>query len=203
MKRIIILFTMMVLCFSPALVADAHSGRTDSNGGHNCSDKSIAKGLCTGYHYHNGGSLTKSYSTKTSSTASNATAKKTVSKPVLTKVNVYIDDVWQNYNPKAYMKSGTTLVPMKNIFESLGATVTYDAATKKVTAHKNNQKISITIGNKKAYTETNGATSEIDLNHAAEVYEGTTMVPLRFVSQALGAAITFNEPALSVYIQSK
>ncbi|CAG9620327.1 excalibur calcium-binding domain-containing protein [Sutcliffiella rhizosphaerae] len=35
--------------------AEAHSGRTDSNGGHNCSEKSIAKGLCTGYHYHNGG----------------------------------------------------------------------------------------------------------------------------------------------------
>ncbi len=31
----------------------AHGGRTDSSGGHNCSSKSIAKGLCTGYHHHN------------------------------------------------------------------------------------------------------------------------------------------------------
>lgn len=30
----------------------AHSGRTDANGGHNCSEKSKRKGLCTGYHYH-------------------------------------------------------------------------------------------------------------------------------------------------------
>ena len=29
-----------------------HSGRTDSNGGHKCSDKSKQKGLCSGYHYH-------------------------------------------------------------------------------------------------------------------------------------------------------
>mgnify|MGYP005644718713 CR=1 FL=1 len=28
------------------------SGRTDANGGHNCSDKSKRKGLCSGYHYH-------------------------------------------------------------------------------------------------------------------------------------------------------
>ena len=35
----------------------AHSGRTDKNGGHNCSQKSKEKGLCTGYHYHNGGGL--------------------------------------------------------------------------------------------------------------------------------------------------
>lgn len=38
----------------------AHSGRTDSSGGHNCSEKSQAKGLCSGYHYHNGGSSTNS-----------------------------------------------------------------------------------------------------------------------------------------------
>lgn len=31
-----------------------HSGRTDKNGGHNCSAASIEKGLCSGYHYHNG-----------------------------------------------------------------------------------------------------------------------------------------------------
>ena len=29
-----------------------HSGRTDSRGGHNCSDASKRKGLCSGYHYH-------------------------------------------------------------------------------------------------------------------------------------------------------
>lgn len=29
-----------------------HSGRTDANGGHNCSQKSQEKGLCSGYHYH-------------------------------------------------------------------------------------------------------------------------------------------------------
>ncbi|MCM3767802.1 YHYH domain-containing protein [Neobacillus niacini] len=38
----------------------AHPGRTDSTGGQNCSEKSKAKGLCTGYHYHNGGGGTSS-----------------------------------------------------------------------------------------------------------------------------------------------
>lgn len=32
--------------------AIGHSGGLDSRGGHNCSDKSKRKGLCTGYHYH-------------------------------------------------------------------------------------------------------------------------------------------------------
>ena len=30
----------------------SHSGGLDSKGGHNCSDTSKQKGLCTGYHYH-------------------------------------------------------------------------------------------------------------------------------------------------------
>lgn len=50
MKKILLfLITVSTICYS-------HSGRTDGRGGHNCSAKSRAKGLCTGYHYHNGGS---------------------------------------------------------------------------------------------------------------------------------------------------
>ena len=30
----------------------SHGGGLDSNGGHNCSEKSRRKGLCTRYHYH-------------------------------------------------------------------------------------------------------------------------------------------------------
>jgi hypothetical protein len=37
---------------SISTLSSAHPGRTDSNGGHKCSQKSKDKGLCTGYHYH-------------------------------------------------------------------------------------------------------------------------------------------------------
>ncbi|MDQ0974832.1 flagellar biosynthesis/type III secretory pathway protein FliH [Neobacillus niacini] len=54
MEKKVFLFTLLfVLLFGT--FASAHSGRTDSSGGHNCSEKSKAKGLCTGYHNHNGG----------------------------------------------------------------------------------------------------------------------------------------------------
>ena len=47
---------LMVLSLSLlAFYSYAHSGRTDANGGHNCSQASKNKGLCTGYHYHNSG----------------------------------------------------------------------------------------------------------------------------------------------------
>ncbi|ATP41117.1 hypothetical protein CSE16_14235 [Solibacillus sp. R5-41] len=56
------------------------------------------------------------------------------------------------------------------------------------------------VGNKKAYIESNGIKKTIDLTHAAEIYSGTTMVPLRFVSQSLGSTITFDEALSIVYI---
>ena len=47
MKKILfLLFAVSIACYP-------HSGRTDSSGGHNCSARLRAKGLCTGYHYHN------------------------------------------------------------------------------------------------------------------------------------------------------
>ena len=49
---------VILLVFSLHNNAEAHSGRTDSSGGHNCSPKSVSIGLCTSYHYHNGGGST-------------------------------------------------------------------------------------------------------------------------------------------------
>lgn len=49
MKKITIAFAIALL--SPT-IAFSHSGGLDKNGGHECSDKSKEKGLCSGYHYH-------------------------------------------------------------------------------------------------------------------------------------------------------
>ncbi|MEK5231912.1 copper amine oxidase N-terminal domain-containing protein [Lysinibacillus sp. FSL K6-0232] len=195
MKKLVLLMAMLTVFLTTASIAEAHPGRLDSNGGHNCSDKSKAKGLCSGYHYHNGDAG--------NSHSHNPQPPKATPAPALTKVAVYLNNTKQNYAPGAYMKNGTTLVPMKAIFQSLGATVSYENATKKVTAIKDNKKIVIGVGNKVAYVDTNGATSTITLNHPAEIYQGTTMVPLRFVSQALGANVTFDEATLTVHIATK
>ena len=50
MKKIFILTAIL------GTISFSHSGRTDSSGGHNCSAKSQSKGLCSGYHYHDGSS---------------------------------------------------------------------------------------------------------------------------------------------------
>jgi hypothetical protein len=49
MKKILLGLVAIILLTGQA---SAHSGSTDKNGGHNCSQASIDKGLCSGYHYH-------------------------------------------------------------------------------------------------------------------------------------------------------
>ncbi|OAH53851.1 hypothetical protein AWH48_11300 [Domibacillus aminovorans] len=69
MKKWVALFALLFLFWSYES-ADAHSGGTDSSGGHNCSEKSQAKGLCTGYHYHNGGAVDSGSSSSSDSSSS-------------------------------------------------------------------------------------------------------------------------------------
>lgn len=58
--KILMIFFLSLLAF----YSSAHSGRTDANGGHNCSQASKKKGLCTGHHYHNSGTEKPSHSTE-------------------------------------------------------------------------------------------------------------------------------------------
>lgn len=77
MKKLFSIFVPALILFLLPSNIIAHSGRTDSSGGHNCSAKSISKGLCTGYHYHNGGYSAPAY------IAPVATLKPSTPKPTL------------------------------------------------------------------------------------------------------------------------
>lgn len=70
MKKSLLAFICFIVLTSLPISTFAHSGRTDAYGGHNCSAKSKAKGLCTGYHYHNGGTSNGSTHSTTSAAKS-------------------------------------------------------------------------------------------------------------------------------------
>jgi hypothetical protein len=84
--------------------------------------------------------------------------------------------------------NGRTLVPMRDIFEALGATVQWNAGTRDVTAKRGAKTVWLQIGNRVAQVDGN----RTPLDQAALLYNGSTMVPLRFVSEALGANVMWN-----------
>lgn len=85
---------------------------------------------------------------------------------------------------------GRTLVPLRSIFEEIGAVVQWDQKNKKITATKDNRKITLTVGSKHTYV--NGSHVIIDV--PAQVKNGRTLVPLRFISESFGGTVKW-EPA--------
>lgn len=88
----------------------------------------------------------------------------------------------------SYVTNGTTMAPMRAVSEALGASINYDAKTKKITIANSDTKIILTVG--KYQATVNGET--VVLAVAPVIKNGTTMVPLRFVSQSFGCDVGYN-----------
>ena len=86
---------------------------------------------------------------------------------------------------------GRFLVPMRGIFEDLGANVVWDGNTRTVTGKKGNTSIILTIDSNLA--RVNGENIKLDV--PATIIKGRTFVPTRFVSEALGADVKWDEVA--------
>jgi len=81
-----------------------------------------------------------------------------------------------------------TLVPMRVIFEGLGADVTWDQATSTATATKEGHVVTITNGSNIA----NVAGAEVELDVAATIIDGRFLVPIRFVAESFGARVNWD-----------
>ncbi len=92
---------------------------------------------------------------------------------------------------------GSVLVPLRGVFEALGANVDYNSATSTITASRAGRLIVLPLGSSTA--QINGQTA--NLSQPAQVYNGTTLVPLRFVAEALGDYVDWSSATHVVSIQ--
>ncbi len=91
---------------------------------------------------------------------------------------------------------GRTMVPVRVIGESFGADVTWDEATSTVGVKAGETEISLAVNSDKAYV--NG--EEYTLDVPATEINGRTMVPVRFISEALKYDVTYTDELRTVYI---
>ncbi|MCU6792883.1 stalk domain-containing protein [Paenibacillus sp. WQ 127069] len=114
------------------------------------------------------------------------------------KITVVIDGKTQNYEQAPTLIENLTFVPMRAIFEVLGATVLWDDSTRTVNAKKNDIELQLSIGSSKA--KVNG--SQVALEVAPQLVNGYTMIPLRFVGEALNAKVNWEDTTQTVMISS-
>lgn len=114
-------------------------------------------------------------------------------------ISVYIDNKHVSFRTNPYMENDRIMVPMRKIFEELGATVTWDNDTQSVTAVKDKTTAILAIGLNIMYI--NSEPTALD-NPPALVYD-TTYVPLRAVSEALGCVVEWENDKNKVIITSE
>ncbi len=110
------------------------------------------------------------------------------------KISVFGREIKNDVAPK--IVNDRTMLPIRIVAESLGGTVTWNGELQRVTIQKGADVILITIGADTAYV--NGTAVKLDA--AAFVENGRTYLPLRFISETLGAQVAWNEAEKTVTI---
>ena len=98
--------------------------------------------------------------------------------PVYVKFN---DDIL-GFDEPPIIEDGSTLVPMRFLFEQMGADVEWDSETQTATATIENKAVTFSIDNVNARINNKSAKMDVP----ARLVNGKTMVPLRFLSENMG-----------------
>lgn len=119
--------------------------------------------------------------------------------PQASAVYLYLDGKELNPDVEPAIIDGRTLVPVRIILESLGATVSWDGENRMVTAKKDGTTIVLQIDNTTAYVNNEAKTLDVP----AKIIDGRTMVPVRFVSESLNAYVWWEAETSTVYVHTK
>lgn len=111
-------------------------------------------------------------------------------------ITVKFNDKKLEFDARPYVKDGRTLVPFRKILEAFNAEISWNGEEQIVTAKTDTTEIHLKIGVDYGYV--NG--SKVNFDVPPEITGGRTFVPLRFISENLGAQVIWNAANKSVSI---
>jgi len=113
-------------------------------------------------------------------------------------IKVYLDGELLSFDVPPRIEQGRTLVPLRAIFEAMGATVDWDQSSQIVTATRQEVIVQLPIGSKSPTV--NGIVWPLDV--PAKIVGDRTLAPLRFVGEAFGGKVEWNEAERTIHIES-
>ena len=113
-------------------------------------------------------------------------------------ITVYADGQKLDFDVQPKILNNRTMVPMREIFESLGAKVTWDDKSRTAMGKTKDNTVKITIGQNFFYK--NNVKKSLDC--PAVIDGGRTLVPVRAIAQALGCEVVWHENIKVVEIVS-
>ncbi|GBF76726.1 hypothetical protein PA598K_05212 [Paenibacillus sp. 598K] len=114
------------------------------------------------------------------------------------KIQVYVDRQPVVFAIQPKLQNGSTVVQLRPLFEALGIKLDWNASTKTVRGSKGEHSFSLVIDS--ASATVNG--QRVTLDSPGRIAGSHTLVPLRFVGEATGAAVGWNAEQRTISIYS-
>ncbi len=114
-------------------------------------------------------------------------------------IRVFINHVRVQFDVEPQIINDRTMVPLRAIFEAMGATVLWNAETRTVTAIKGAHTVITTVGNTTMYVNEKAVTMDV----SPQIVNDRTLVPARFVAEAFDCTVEWIENTRSVAITTK
>lgn len=111
-------------------------------------------------------------------------------------ITVYVNNELLSFDQPPIIYNDRTMVPMRAIFERLNLTVQWFEDEQRITAFDDDTNITMFIGEETIYI--NGEGSEIDV--APMIVNDRTLVPLRFIGEALNEVVNWDGDTRTVTI---
>jgi hypothetical protein len=116
-----------------------------------------------------------------------------------TDISVILNGVKLIFEQPPVIVNGRTLVPLRVIFEAIGAKVNWDPNNKTITAVKDTMRIELQIDQTKVLKNQ----EVINLDAAPQIINGRTFVPLRFVSESFDSDVQWDDINKTVTITTE
>lgn len=125
-------------------------------------------------------------------------------------ITVELDGTPLSFDVEPQMMDGRTMVPLRKIFEELGAMVKWDNDTQTVQARKSSKTVTLTVGSSeliidKGETDLDGnpVSEVVTLDVPPQIVADRTLVPARAVSESFGLSVDWDDDTQTVILSSK
>jgi len=118
-------------------------------------------------------------------------------KKVKTRIDMTVNGTLCSFDQMPVLLNDRVIVPMRGLFEMLGANVTWDPLKSEVTGELDGVSVKLKVGFYDAYV--NGVPYKLDV--PSQIVNGRTLIPVRFVSEAFGAEVIWDEETKTVHIK--
>ena len=112
-------------------------------------------------------------------------------------ISVYVNGDRVSFTQAPILENGITLVPMRAILEKMETTVDWADNTKTIHCVRDNTIVDLKVGSDVVMV--NNATLK-RLQTVPKIVGGSTMVPIRFISESFGADVQWDASARAIYI---